>query len=573
MKILIIDDDVIDRMAAIRTLKESELSIGQIDQTGFPEEGIAWARDKQYDVILLDYRLPPSNGIEVLRELRGLQGFSAAVVMVSHSNDEELALRCVEAGAQDFLMKGELSGIRLKRSILLASERYELERRISESHLQLRQLAEHDSLTGLRNRYFFDQALQDAIPQARRNGRNLALLLLDLDKFKNINDTLGHVAGDEYLVKVARRLELSIRDGDNLCRLGGDEFAILVHDLERVDQIRLLVKRLFDSLADPVVINGAPVDISVSIGVAVYPECGSDPVELMKSADVAMYRSKELGRNQVQYYSQRFHSAMENRIQLENDLKKSLYLDQLELYYQPLIDGTTGEMSSVEVLVRWNHPVRGLIGPAEFIPIAEETGFINEMGRWVLTKACQQFGRWRQQYGLSRSLTFSIAANLSARQLKDHGLLSHLHYCLEHYQIPPARLELELTESCLENSLVVLDQLTALANLGVNLSLDDFGTGYSSLAHLKDYPFNILKIDRTFVSSIQQESDARLLKAICSFAHSLGYQTVAEGIETELQRDICVSLGVGRMQGFLFSKPLPLSEFEFGWLTSESGSC
>ncbi|WP_439134402.1 putative bifunctional diguanylate cyclase/phosphodiesterase [Pseudomaricurvus sp.] len=565
MDILIIDDDAVDRMAATRTLKASMLPINTIDQTASASEAVKLAKNHQYDMILLDYQLPPSNGIEVLRELRGNNDFATAIVMLSHSNDEELALDCIEAGAQDFIMKSELTAARLKRAILISAERYQLERRVLDSHNQLRILAEQDSLTGLSNRYFFDEALKDAIPKASRDNTTLALLFLDLDKFKDINDTLGHDAGDYFLKEVARRLERPIRGGDKLCRLGGDEFAILVHDFKHSHQIRLLVKRLLESLSEPVEINGQDIDITASIGVATYPDCALDPVELMKCADVAMYRSKALGRNQVQYYSKDFHEHIENRVRLENDLKRSLEKNQFVLFYQPQINAQTYQMEGVEALIRWQHPELGLIPPNTFIPIAEEANLINDIARWVLETACQQFSEWIRKLS-TKNVNFSISANLSARQLKDFGLTEHLKACINRFQIPAHHLELELTESSLESSLTALDMLKRLSDLGVRIALDNFGTGYSSLSHLNKYPINLLKIDKSFIQSVYSVDDANLLKAIVAFAQSLNYDTVAEGIETEVQRDICVELGVKRLQGYLFSHPLPAHDLEEQWL-------
>lgn len=567
MDILIIDDDAVDRMSATRTLKASMLQINSIDQTASASEGVELAKQHQYDMILLDYQLPPSNGIEVLRELRSNNDFATAIVMLSHSNDEELALSCIEAGAQDFIMKSEMTSARLKRAILLSKERYQLERKIIDSHKQLKSLAEKDSLTGLSNRYFFDEALKDAIPKAARDNTTLALLFLDLDKFKNINDTLGHNAGDEFLKEVARRLEQPVRDGDKLCRLGGDEFAILVHDFDHPDQIRFLVKRMLESLSEPAEVGGQKIDISVSIGVATYPECGQSPVELMQCADVAMYRAKASGRNQVQYYSKDFHSHIESRVRLENDLKQGLEKNQFVLFYQPQINSETLQLEGVEALIRWQHPELGLILPDNFIPIAEEAGLINDIGRWVLESACQQFNQWTN-LGKTKNIALSISANLSAKQLTDFGLTDHLQECMERYNIPAQQLELELTESCIENSLSALDMLRDLSELGINLALDDFGTGYSSISHLNQYPFNVLKIDKSFIQPIKSISEANLLKAIVAFAHSLNYKSVAEGIETELQRDICIELGVSRLQGFLFSHPLPAYEVEKIWLSN-----
>lgn len=567
MNVLIIDDDIIDRMAIQRTLQTSELPIHKVDEAISSTEGIIKAQAERYDMILLDYQLPPSNGIEVLRELRGSNNFSTAIVMLSHSNDEELALKCIEAGAQDFVMKSEVTATRLKRAVLISAERHHLEQQVKQSHDQLRRLAEEDTLTGLSNRYFFDEAIKDAIPRARRANTPLALLFLDLDNFKGINDTYGHLAGDLYLKEVACRLREPVRDGDKLCRLGGDEFAILAHKLNEPHQIRLLVQRIFDSLAKPVDVNGIQVDISVSIGVATYPECGQDAVELMKSADVAMYRSKGAGRNQVHYYSKEFHEQVETRVMLEHDLRRAIDNQEFSLVYQPQLDAKSQQFVGVEALIRWNHPSRGLISPDDFIPIAEEAGFINEIGRWVLDAACKQFSAWLN-YGASNNMVFSIAANLSAKQLLDTGLVEHLQECMSRYRIPAEQLELELTESSLEKSLVALDMLKQLSDIGVQLALDDFGTGYSSLSHLKDFPFTILKIDKSFVQNIETEDEALLLKAISSFAQSLNYQTVAEGVETELQKQICIDLGVNRLQGYLFSKPLSPQEIEDKWLSN-----
>jgi diguanylate cyclase (GGDEF)-like protein len=564
MNVLIIDDDAVDRISTTRILQQSELPIGAIHQAGTGDEGIRMAVEKRYDMILLDYKLPPTNGIEVLRELRGSSDFSTAIVMLSHSNDDELALRCIEAGAQDFIMKSEVTALRLKRALLISSERHFLEEKVLEGHNELRRLAEQDSLTGLSNRYFFDESLKDAIPQAERSNKTLALIFIDLDNFKSINDTMGHLAGDNYLLAVAKRLEKSIRKGDRLSRLGGDEFAILANQIAEPYQIRLLVEKIFSNFSEPTFIEGQPVDISASIGVATYPECGTTAVELMKSADVAMYRAKENGRNQVQYYSRDFHEKIENRINLERDLKNAIQNNELVLYYQPQINTNDHSLAGVEALIRWNHPQLGLVPPDQFISIAEECDLINSIGRWVLDSACEQFSTWVRSYP-DMDIVFSIAVNISAKQLRDKGLVEYLQQCIDNYNIPASRLEIELTESSLESSLVALDMLNALSASGIKLALDDFGTGYSSLSHLDDFPFDILKIDKKFIMSIEREEQAKLLKAVTNFAHSMDYETVAEGVETELQLEICKKLGINRLQGFYFSKPIPANEIEKAW--------
>ena len=563
MDILIIDDDSVDRIAATRTIQNTGLTSGLIEQAETGTDGIQKALSKNYDVILLDYQIPPSNGIEVLREIRGSGHSSTAIVMLSHSNDERLALSCIEAGAQDFIMKSEVTAPRLKRAILIATERHMLQKQVDESHRKLKFLAERDALTGLRNRYVFDATLENELQRCSYDQRRVGLLFIDIDNFKRINDAFGHQVGDKCLVDVARRLETTLRDSDILCRLGGDEFAVLVTDLPQAEKIRHLSDRILEAMDSSLEVDGNVIDVTLSIGVATYPECDETVTGLMKCADVAMYRSKELGRNQVQYYSRDFHQRMQARIKREEELKKAIEKQELRLYYQPQIDSKTHRMTGVEALLRWEHSTDGLVPPNDFIPLAEESDLIIDIGRWVIHEACEQVSVWSKLPFLEE-ITFTIAVNVSARQLKDHGLADYLESCLKFYKVPSSLIELELTESGLEDSLEAIDMLQGLAQIGVKLAIDDFGTGYSSLSQLKRFPFTVLKIDKCFVQGASDQ-ETSFLSAISAFAHSLGYETVAEGVETEAQRKTCELLRINRLQGFLFSKPLPPSEFEKNW--------
>lgn len=565
IKLLIIDDDEIDRLSVLRTLKNSNLEFDVIHEADTPSNGLELTQKIHFDIILLDYHLPSENGIEVLRTIRKTHDDSTAVVMLSNNSDEQLALQCIEAGAQDFLLKSEVSISRLRRAIVISTERYNLEQQLKRSHEQLRVLAEQDSLTGLSNRYFFDETLNHLIPQAERIGASIGLLMLDLDNFKNINDSLGHDAGDEFLKIVAKRLKKATRNGDHICRLGGDEFAVVVPNLKSLDPLRHLSSRIFNELSVPAIIKNKEIIITASIGVATYPECAESAMDLMKSADIAMYRAKNSGRNQTQYYSKEFHDEVERRIKLESDLKLALSNKELELYYQPQVDSLTGKLSGIETLIRWNHPDAGLIMPDQFISIAEESGLINDIGKWVIQDACRQFSSWRLNPKFS-NLTLSIAANLSALQLRDTGLVAFLKESMGKFDISPEKLELELTENNLEASLQAIDVLKELANTGVKLALDDFGTGYSSLSHLHEYPFTVLKIDKTFVQRSDKPDNRGFLKAVSAFAHSLGYETVAEGVETEDQKQICAELGIKRLQGYYYSRPVPVAQFEKQWL-------
>lgn len=565
MKVLIIDDDEIDRMAILRILKKSGFKIDNIDQAQNAILGIEKASSFKYDLILLDYRMPPTNGFEVLRRLKDANIFDTAIVMLSHSSEDSLALKCIEAGAQDFLMKSELTVSRLKRAILMAKERHQMELQIRNNSEQLRKLAEQDSLTGLANRYFFDEALKRELSGAKRDRTEITLILFDLDKFKNINDTQGHLVGDLLLMEVAQRIKNVVRTEDLVCRLGGDEFAVLSQNMTHPGQIRMLTHRMTEALKEPLTLQGREILISLSLGVATFPDCATTAVELMKCADVAMYRSKNLGRNQVQFYSKVVHERMMKKSYLEQELTHALERDELFLMYQPQVDAVHFNMIGAEVLIRWQHPELGLLGPDEFIPIAEETGLIQSIGRWVLQTACQQFALWDTQ-SLLDDLSFTVSANVSARQLRDHGLVGYLEGFMQKCHIKPSRFELELTESCLDADSDALGILQKLSDLGVSLALDDFGTGYSSLSHLQNFPFNVIKIDKSFVQNIGTVKQSDFLKALSGFASSLKYNIVAEGVETELQKSFCASLGIDRLQGFLFSEPVLVSDFEKLWL-------
>ncbi len=556
MKLLLVDDDTVDRMNTKRNLQQPGQTI-EVVEVSSAEAGLALALERQFDLILLDYHLPTMTGLEFLISLRGSAASSTPVVMLSHSSDDELAIKCIEKGAQDFIIKGEVTASRLMRAILHARERYKIEKELRESREQLRYLAEVDSLTGLANRYMFERNLKSALPLAKRQNAELALLMFDLDHFKNVNDTLGHAVGDKLLTEVARRLESVVRDGDLLCRLGGDEFAILIHNLEHVELVEKLTQRIIHALKQPLSIDGHVIVISASIGIANYPDCATDAVQLMKCADVALYRSKDSGRNQAHFYSKDLHEKIQKRIELENDLRGALERDEFILYYQPQVDTNSEKITGVEALIRWQHPTKGLVPPDSFIPIAEDLGLIVDIGHWVLEHACQQFHHWRSKFN-ARDLHLSVSINLSALQLNEHFLVTTIEELMERYDIPHQYLELELTESAVSKNIdASTELLKELSERGIKLAMDDFGTGYSSLLQLKNYPFQVLKIDKSFIQSIADSGGDIYLQAINAFSKMLGLQVVAEGVETQEQRDFCKKLQFDRMQGYFFSKPVP----------------
>ena len=568
MNLLLIDDDELDRIALIRSLKHSAIAT-DIVQCASASEGLALAAARHFDAILLDYRLPEQDGIEVLHKLRSGRFESVPVVMLSRMEDEAIADRCLEAGAQDFLIKDEVTGHRLARAVRQARQRYLLEEDLKRSHVQLRVLSERDPLTGLLNRRGFEIALGSAIARAQRANSGLGLLLLDLDDFKSVNDTLGHDAGDELLVEIARRLRTTAREGDLVCRLGGDEFVVLVSNLTQQDQALLLADRIVAELQKPIVAGSVEQIITTSIGIATLSDCADDAAELLKCADVAMYRAKQDGRNQSRFYSAALQEAVRHRANMKRDLRKALERGEFRVYYQPQIKVADGSLCGIEALVRWHHPEGEVLMPGSFVSLAEEIGLIGDLGRWVLRESCSQLSDWRYRMPLS-SRHLTMAVNLSAVQLREQQLINTVKDTLAEYRIDANSLELEITESALiKNPDNIVHILSSLANTGVTISLDDFGTGYSSLQHLQLFPVGVLKIDKEFISTIGCNAGGdRLLVAMIRFAQALELKVVAEGVETKAQADFCRRNGCHSIQGYYYSRPVPAEQFESAFLPS-----
>ncbi len=430
------------------------------------------------------------------------------------------------------------------------------ERKANEARIDY--LAHHDALTGLINRYNLENRLDQALLTANRENLGVAVLFIDMDRFKNINDTLGHHMGDLLLIEIARRLKECVRDSDIVARLGGDEFVVvlpgLTPDLEAVP----VAEKILRILGDTYKIENNQLHTSPSIGVAIFPNDGNDGQTLMKNADTAMYHAKERGRNNVQYFTSSMNVAASERLELEGDLREALQTGKLALHYQPQVCAMDEHACGVEALARWHHPKRGHIPPLKFIAIAEESGLIEELGRWVLDEACRQMAQWKTEgiHGIR------MAVNLSAKQLRSPDLVTSVAGILKKHGLDGRDLELEITESAaMENPNRAIRTLQALRNLGVQLAIDDFGTGYSSLAYLKRLPINVLKLDRAFVRDIEtDENDAEISAATLALAHNLGLKVVAEGVETEEQRKFLVAHQCDYLQGYYYCKPLPASE-------------
>lgn len=424
---------------------------------------------------------------------------------------------------------------------------------------QIEYLADHDALTDLANRNLLGDRISQAMAHARRHGLMLALLFLDLDRFKGVNDSFGHELGDALLIEVSNRLKGVVREGDTVARQGGDEFIILLTDVQDPQDVSGVAHKIFEALSTPFRIRGHELFVTTSIGATIYPDDGDDMHALLRNADTAMYRAKEEHGNAFQFYSREMSVRALERAELESALRRALERKEFELFYQPKVDGTTGRIIGAEALIRWHHPDMGLVSPTRFIPMAEEIGLIIPIGDWVLQTACAQNKAW-QNAGLE---PISVSVNLSARQFKQEGLVESVADVLKNMDLDAKHLELELTESIVMNSAeLFVSKLKELQDLGVQLSIDDFGTGYSSLSYLKRFPLHHLKIDQSFVRDIATDSDdAAITSTVISLGHSLNLKVIAEGVETEEQVAFLREHQCDEMQGYYFSKPLPAAEF------------
>ncbi len=431
------------------------------------------------------------------------------------------------------------------------------ERKRAEERIQY--LATHDALTGLPNRLMFGQLINHAIQAARRYQRQLAVFFIDLDRFKTINDSLGHEAGDQLLQEIAKRFKKSLRGVDVVGRLGGDEFIILIEDVDELSQVGTLAHKILSSAIQPIVLLGEECRVTASIGISIYPRDGEDEQALMKNADMAMYVAKEEGKNNYQFYSKDIQSLSNKRFSIETNLRRALERNELSLEYQAKVDFKTGAITGVEALLRWDNPYLGSVTPMQFIPVAEETGLIVPIGRWVMKTACAQNVAWQRQ-GLPPVCT---AVNLSLRQLMDDNLLKDIKAALVDSGMAPNLLELEITESMvMQNPARLIEVLTNIKKMGVRLAIDNFGTGYASLTQLRNFPIDTIKLDKSFIRNLPQDSkDKAIPQAIITMGKTLKLTVVAEGVETQEQKDFLRDLICDEMQGFYFSKPIALDQF------------
>lgn len=548
-RVLVVDDDRSTRCALRYALQRAGLGV---DEAVDGAQALTLAERQPPDVILMDAMMPVMDGFTACARLRDTSwGRDIPVLMVTALEDGASIDRAFAVGANDYISK----------PIHLAAVHQRVRRIIDAHRVQrhVHQLAYTDSLTGLPNRMHFAQELDQAIEHAEARGQSLAVLFLDLDRFKFVNDTLGHEIGDRLLQAVAGRVRQSVRSGDRVARLGGDEFTVLLSEMPDAAAASGVAEKICRALTMPFDIEGHDMFVTASIGISVYPSDGLDVSTLLRHADTAMYRAKR-GKGGYQFYERAMEATVSDHLRMESALRRALERQEFLVYYQPKADTATGKIIGMEALVRWAHPTRGLVSPLEFIPLAEETGLIIPIGEWVLRQACTQARRWLDA-GVP---ALSVAVNLSGLQLRQPGFVDLVTSVLRDTGLPAHSLTLEITESMLmdhaEDTVIMLQQLNGI---GLLLEIDDFGTGYSSLAYLKRFPVSALKVDRTFTLDMTSNPDAAAIVAgVIALAHSLRLKVVAEGVETSAQRDLLASLGCDSIQGYLLSEPLPASAFE-----------
>lgn len=546
MKILLVEDnsdDVEFLRQSIRRHHSRAIDITRVDCIRDAEKAL---HNDRFDVVLLDLHLPDASGTECVDRLQHADALMPIVVL-SGQGDEDFTVDILNRGVQDYLVKWEGDG-----RIILRAIRYAIERKRSE--VKLNYLARHDSLTGIPNRQYLRDQLEHATARAFRARQKLALLFLDLDRFKIVNDTLGHELGDELLRAVVQRLRASIREGDLLARLGGDEFAVLLENVDGALDLEAIASNIVGRFAEPFELGGRQISVTASLGITLYPTDSVDPVALLNNADIAMYQAKEQGRNTFKFFTQSMQEQLVSYHRLQTDLKTALAEQQFELFYQPQFGLADHRVHAVEALLRWNHPTRGVVRPDEFISVAEESGYIIPVGLWILEQVCSQIKRW-ENLGVPVP---RVSINVAAIHFRQPGLPEQIRNVLERHRVEPDLIELELTErSLMEDTDSTRACLSALKDIGLRLAIDDFGTGYSCLSYLRKFPLDVLKIDRSFVADLATSEDAQAIcGAILSIAHRLSLDAVAEGIESERQLAYLTKHGCQFGQGFYFSRPV-----------------
>lgn len=560
MKILIVDDNEIDIALAKRALGTSLENNYEIKGTDCVAKALVLIDEEVFDIILLDYHMPEINGIEMIIEMRSRPNLgNTAIIVISAAEDISIALNCIEAGAQDFIPKSDISHIKLSQAIIHSKKRFEMEQRMQESYLALKNMAETDQLTGLHNRHYFDETLNIMIANSDRLKLSVAMLILDLDDFKHINDSLGHHAGDILLVELVARVKNCLRINDGFARLGGDEFAITLANINSAEEVNMIASRILQSFQQPFLIDGQRMDCTVSIGAALYPDDANSHDQLMKYADVAMYRAKKNGKNTLCFYELHYQNEFNRRFFIRNEMNEIIKNSSFRLFYQPIFCANSENIKGVEALIRWPDTPNSYT-PDEFIPIAEETRLIHDLGQWVIDTALANLASWQTKYDDN----FTLAINISAIQLQNAQLTQKIKYAAQKYGVKPDTIILEITETALlDNDNITRQTLNSLSSAGFKIALDDFGMGFSSISHLNNYPIDIVKLDKTLQEDeLNTDKKNSLLEAVTLMLKLLNFTVVAEGIETKNQLKVCRKLKIDKFQGYLLGMPMPADLLE-----------
>lgn len=566
-KILVSDDDPNVRMLTRQCLEAEDMDV--IEAATGPETLEMFISERP-DLLFLDVEMPGMDGLEVCRRIRQMpQGEATPIMIVTGSDDRKSIDQGFNAGATQYKTK-PVNWSLLGRDVqymLRASNAFNALKRQED---RLRYLAYFDPLTSLPNRRSFTEQLNRILKRSQRRGGMAGLLFIDLDNFKRINDSIGHGRGDKLLVEIARRLTLELREDDaisfistdedaehdgstEIARLGGDEFTVVLSDIEDISDVEAVARRILNRLSQPIALQSHNPVVTPSIGIAMFPDDGADPDTLVRNADTAMYAAKAEGRACYRFYNEAMNAQAVEHLKLEEELREAINDNQLELRYQPQVELSTGKVVSMEALVRWKHPRRGMVPPNDFIPVAERTGLIVEVGDWILDEAARHCAFWAE-----RDLEdFRICLNFSPIQFNQPDLASNVAAFLERSGIPAHRLELELTESAIMTDAETnIAKLRELKNLGLALAVDDFGTGYSSLNYLKRFPIDTLKIDQSFVADLASPDGGAIVDAILALARTLKLKVIAEGVETEEQVKYLMDRKCDLLQGYYFSRPV-----------------